>query len=291
VLRCSPEELRELVLFPEHFYLARQVRRGRKSQRWRHVWRVSDPLRRIQREIALWLRPVIQEQGWWVTAYRPGASAFMNALQHAGAARVVVADLADFYGSISMLRVISMFERLGCSRQVAVTLARLTTFRNQLPPGGRASPYIANLVAEDLDAAFLSVIPAIATYTRYADDVTVSVPSGTWPSVQDVDALIAAAGFRPRQGSIRVRQRDEGPFVTGFQVENERPRLPRRLRRMIERYIRVATSYGRSHVTDPRLGANWRERERRVRGVINWTRAIDPALAQSWDLRLALCDT
>src|SRR6478735_1169374 len=154
-LKCSPSELRAATIKPAQFCDEISIARRRRSARPRSVWKVRDPLRRIQRQIALWLKPVSSKQAKCVTAYRKGGSALKNAQVHAGKSVVIVADLKDFFGSISLLDVVALFERLGVARQAAVILARLTTLEEKLVPGARTSPAIANLVASRLDELIL----------------------------------------------------------------------------------------------------------------------------------------
>src|SRR5688572_1951741 len=96
-LKCSPSELRAATVNPGKFCTEHTIVRRRKSARPRSVWVVTDPLRRVQRQIDLWLRPASAKQRKCVTAYRKGASPLKNAQMHTGQEVVIVADLKDFF--------------------------------------------------------------------------------------------------------------------------------------------------------------------------------------------------
>lgn len=291
-LGCSPDELHHVTMHPRTFSKQLAIPRRRRSKRPRLVWAVADPLRRIQRQVAIWLRPHVQSQAHCVTAFRKGSSPFANAMAHAGRSVVVTADLSDFYGSISLIDVVALFESLGAGRQVAVTLARLSTIDERLVQGGRASPFIANLVADKLDAVIQSRLPLGARYTRYVDDVTVSVDEGPAPSVEEMRDWIRIGGFSMREGSYTLRTKQAGPYVTGLQVGGPAPRAPRLLRRRIERFLHfaeafdVTTAAARTFKTG-RRATNGKAAMRYVQGVVHWLMAIDTTLAVKWSLRLA----
>jgi hypothetical protein len=248
-------------------------------------------LRRIQRQIALWLKPFTSTQAECVTAYRKGGSALKNAQVHAGRSVVIVADLKDFFGSISLLDVVALFEQLGADRQVAVVLARLTTLEEKLVPGARTSPAIANLVASRLDDLILGKLPKGCRYTRYADDLTISGPNTRVPSLPDLRAWIESTGFRVREGSLLRTMKKAGPYVTGLHVGGKIPAAPRRIRRSVERFLRFAEKFDLAstaqetfksgpRATDPRKALRY------VRGIAMWMKPIDEALAGKWIERI-----
>src|SRR6266498_92801 len=101
-------------------------------------------LKRIQRRLNeclldhLWLPDSIH-------AYRRGRSIRTASLPHAGHPFLLVADIREFYPSISYRRVYRMFVTLGCIPDVARLLTRLTTRAHRLPQGAPTSPALANL--------------------------------------------------------------------------------------------------------------------------------------------------
>jgi RNA-directed DNA polymerase len=216
----------------------------------------------------------------------------MNAVRHVGKEVVLTADLSDFFGTISLSDVMVLFENLGAERPASTVLARLCTIDERLMQGGRASAAIANLVAQRLDSIILREIDSEAVYTRYVDDITISGPAVAIPSIQRLTAWIESAGFMLRPGSAIRKARSAGPFVTGLNVGGDWPRVPRKLRRRIERYLRFAAdprfdeesaaarTFKRGRLTDPSTARAY------IRGMANWVRSIDEELARRWDLKL-----
>jgi hypothetical protein len=286
VLRCSPSELLRAVSSPESCCDKLALRRRRKSARPRIVWDVDDPLRRLQRHIALWLKPHVNALPSHVTAFRDDSSPFENASRHVGRGFVLNADLSDFYGSIDLMQVVNVFETCGVARAVAVMLGRLCVIDGKLMQGGRASPFVANLAARRLDHAIKSTLSAHCVYTRYVDDLTISSNDrDALPSLGFLNELIEDAGFRLRQGTYNIRERKGGPYVTGLHVGGTAPRIPRRLRRRIDRFLHFALITNVEHAAaisfrgrleDPDAALSY------VAGLIDWVRPIERPLSDRW---------
>lgn len=226
-----------------------------------------------------------------MTAFRDGAAPLLNAKCHAGHAVVVTADLADFYDTIRLPDVVALFESLGAPRQVALTLARVSTLDECLIQGGRASPFIANLVASRLDKVIRAGISDRCTYTRYVDDLAFSGDEGYVPTADELEGWISSAKFALRKGSFSLKKRAAGPFVTGLNVSTGDPKAPRELRRRIERFLRFAEIFDiesaarktfkrglKASQGDAALGY--------VHGVATWLRPIDPELSKNWSERV-----
>jgi RNA-directed DNA polymerase len=222
-----------------------------------------------------------------VTAFRKGSSPYKNALRHIGSSVVVTADLSDFFGSITLQDVIKLFLGLGAERQVSVTLARLTTLDERLVQGGRASPFIANLVGSRLDEIVLAQAKKGCRYTRYVDDLTFSGDKDVVPTAAEVRTWVEQAAFRLRPGSCRVTSKEGGPYVTGLHVGGEYPQIPRRLRRQIDRFLHFAKEYdvesaalrtfrASRFASDPRAALLY------VQGLAHWLEPINGDLSGEW---------
>lgn len=291
-LRCSPADLKRVVTNVAVHCERCVVQRRRQSSRPRVVWRIRDPLRRMQRQVALWLKPHVNAQVECVTAFRDHATPFKNASRHTDKAAVLVADLANFYDTISLLDVVGMFERLGVGRQVAIALARMSTIDERLIQGGRASPYIANLVAERLDAIVLRNLQPGCDYTRYVDDLAFSGEEAVLPTPSELDGWVREAKFTLKSGSYRLTRQDDGPYVTGLHVGGEVPRAPRKIRRLIERFLYFAEKHGLTNASAMTFKHAPRRFDgeaavRYVRGMAHWLEPIDAELAREWLQRVS----
>lgn len=209
------------------------------------------------------------------TAYKPDASILKNAQAHAGTAWMVKLDIKDFFESISERQVYYVFRQLAYPALLSFELARLCTrhvpprrdglprAREQLarwvnwdkdrsadpyafdaqvghlPQGAPTSAMLANLVARELDVRIQAVATRYgATYTRYADDMvlTLADESGeTCASVfREVAQVVNRYGFRVNRSKSRIVGPGGRKVVTGLVVNDIKPRLPKTVKSEIE---------------------------------------------------------
>ena len=188
-------------------------------------------------------------------------SILTNAQQHVGRDIVVNMDLEGFFPSITFPRVRSVFHRAGYSPAVATILALLctecprqtvqlsgqtlhvATGPRGLPQGACTSPAISNQVARRLDKRLLGMAKKNGlTYTRYADDLTISCQNEMKDHVGRIMArvrhLAEEEGFKVNESKSRIQRRNTAQMVTGL-VVNEKPGVPRaevkRLRAILHR--------------------------------------------------------
>jgi retron-type reverse transcriptase len=172
-----------------------------------------------------------------VTGFESGQSIVHNANQHVGQKVVLKMDIEDFFPSTTAERITKYFQRVGWNRAAAELLATLTTHENGLPQGAPTSPRLSNLVNRRLDTRIAwAAKKRRATYTRYADDITISFPGDNAKRVrgmvQYVRHRLLNEGYRNnRQKEIILRQHQQ-QRVTGL-VVNERVNLPRETRRRL----------------------------------------------------------
>lgn len=195
-----------------------------------------------------------------------GKSIVSNAQAHAGRAAVLNMDLADFFPSINFRRVRSVFARLGYSPAAASILALLCTEcpRKQveyagkpywvatgprgLPQGACTSPALSNQVARRLDKRLSGLARKLdLSYTRYADDITISGSEGFLPQVGYVMARIRHIaedeGFAVNLKKSRVLRQNAAQLVTGL-VVNHRPTLARKEIRRLRAILHRAKTEG-----------------------------------------------
>lgn len=200
----------------------------------------------ILREILDQARPHAAAHG-----FVPGRSILTNARPHAGQGIVLKFDLANFYPTVGFSRVVAIFRKLGYSREASIWLGQLTTstvpysipfdratlpvvsryFRRHLPQGAPTSPALANLSAFWLDVRLAGLARSYgATYTRYADDLTVSGPAdlsgGLRSLIPLVEAVIRKERFQSNVKKRQVLRSHQRQSVAGV-VVNERPNVSR----------------------------------------------------------------
>ena len=181
--------------------------------------------------------------------FRAGRSIVSNARPHVGAAVVVNLDLKDFFPTVVYPRVKGFFVKLGYSEASATALALLCTEPDveeveldgrryfvaqggrRLPQGAPTSPALTNLLCLRLDRRLKGAAGKLGfTYTRYADDLTFSLPKGGSADVGKllrlVRFVVRKEGFTPHPEKTRVLRRGGQQEVTGI-VVNDKPGVDR----------------------------------------------------------------
>ncbi|HAV5945633.1 TPA: RNA-directed DNA polymerase [Acinetobacter baumannii] len=104
-----------------------------------------------------------------------GSSILDNAKPHIGSNYILNIDLKNFFPSISANKVYSVFSSLGYEKKVCILLTNFCVYNGFLPQGAPTSPKLANLICSKLDSRIQGYTgPRGLTYTRYADDITIS---------------------------------------------------------------------------------------------------------------------
>ncbi|HAU36527.1 MAG TPA: hypothetical protein DCX07_02280 [Phycisphaerales bacterium] len=197
----------------------------------------SDGLKTLQRRILYRLLGRLKSHPT-VQGFERGRSIVTNAVPHVGRAVVLRMDIRDFFPTTTAKRVEMYFRRTGWDAESAALLTRLCTHEGGLPQGAPTSPRLSNLVNHPMDARLEALAAtAGATYTRYADDLTFSLPQDTPGTtarlIGSTKAILRSYGYRLHQDKkLRIWRRHDRQMVTGL-VVNERANLPRRLRRKL----------------------------------------------------------
>lgn len=255
----------------------------------------DDKLKDLQRRILhRMLNPLRVPKA--VTGYVAGRSIVDNARPHVNRAVVINLDLADFFPSITAARVEAVWRALGWNAEAAQILAAICTLDGHLPQGAPTSPALSNQVCRRLDTRLERLAEAAGgSYTRYADDITVSLPglrdlrrrprarrwrrlprsSGpaarparqpgpTWRLVRQLLAIIADEGFEiQRKKRIRIQRAHQRQTATGL-VMNQKVNLPRAKRRLI-----------RAMQHRERQGRLDEAGRRRLRGLLDLQRMVE----------------
>jgi RNA-directed DNA polymerase len=179
-----------------------------------------------------------------------GRSIVSNARPHLGASVVINVDLRDFFPSVSQRRIKGLFRKLGYAEEVATLLSLLCTepdtteteldgikyyvarSERRLPQGAPSSPALTNLLCHRLDRRLGGFARKHQlTYTRYADDLTLSAPASVTPQVGAMLAVLVKVardeGFAIHPDKVSIKRKGRRQEVTGI-VVNERLSVDRR---------------------------------------------------------------
>jgi RNA-directed DNA polymerase len=227
----------------------------------RHLWVPDDALKELQRRI---LRRLLRRLRCHpaVTGFQKGESIVSNARRHVGRMVVVRIDFMNFFPATRAHRVYRYFRKIGWNRPAARLLARLCTHQGGLPQGAPTSPRLSNLVNFRLDRRLAAMSQKLeAVYTRYADDVTLSLARDDHKKmrylIRFVRRVAHEEGYRVHgRKKMRIRRRHQRQQVTGL-VVNGKVNLPRETRRRL-RAIEHRLRMGRDATLTPAQLAGWR---------------------------------
>ncbi len=216
-----------------------------------------------------------------------GRSIVSNAASHLNKRYVLNIDIKDFFESIPFTSIENTFMSMGFNMSISHTLALISTYEGKLVAGFPTSPTIANMVCHNMDAKINDYcIQNDLTYTRYADDITVS---GNIDPCAEISAIIESFGFTLNADKTRLQKQGRSMYVTGLTVCDDRyPRVPRRFKRKIRQTLHCMETYGvESHVRRKYNQAYFQYEDgykelRWLRGWIDFVKSIEPELAKKY---------
>jgi hypothetical protein len=270
----------------------------------RPIWAPMQKLKKVQRWILLNIVEKLPVHGA-VHGFLAGRSILTNALVHTGARIVVKIDLENFFPTVTYPRVRGVFRKAGYREQVATLLALLCTEPPRevvqhegktyfvalgprcLPQGAPTSPSLTNTLCLRMDQRLAGLAKKLGwRYSRYADDLTFSVPAqpeqGAPSNPQlgkllgSVRTIVETEGFRINPDKTVISRPGGRQKVTGLVVNaGLPPRAPRKLRRQLraalhnhrlgrplhdgETEVTLAGQIAFVHMTDPKLASKLRD--------------------------------
>ncbi|MCB9765908.1 MAG: RNA-directed DNA polymerase [Alphaproteobacteria bacterium] len=272
----------------------------------RAIWAPLPKLKAAQRWV---LREIVEKLPVHGAAHGfvAGRSIATNAAVHADARVVVKVDLKDFFPTVTLPRVKGVFRKAGYREQVATLLALLCTESPRevveedgktwflslgprcLPQGAPTSPALTNTLCLRLDRRLTGLAQALGwRYTRYADDLTFSLPRPqgrkkpkppqTAKLLGGIKTIVADEGFTVHPDKTRFARSGGRQQITGMVINDDHgPRAPRELRRQL-----------RAAIHNLNQGKPLPEGESidRLRGYVAYIRMTQPELGESLSAQL-----
>jgi hypothetical protein len=252
----------------------------------------DDDLAAVQRRIFAHLARMELDLPGCVHGYVRGRSHISNATAHAGRRFLQKFDLKDFFPSVTRAAVEAVLGEAGFMPDATDRLGLLLTYQGRLPLGACTSPLLSNLCLRGLDAGLQALAAdRELVYTRYSDDLTFSA-NDPFDVRAEVDAAVAASGFRLNPDKTVSVRYGQALYVTGLSVSDPAgPRLPKRFKRglrqdlyLIERFgLRSFTNWTRPS-EDPGADDHFDDQEgvnlgllRVVQGRLRYAGAVEPA--------------
>jgi RNA-directed DNA polymerase len=205
----------------------------------------------------------------------PGRSIATNASYHVGKEVVLNVDIKDFFGSTKRSAVERVLERFyGLTGSDLTDKADLVCRFGELPQGAPTSPHLANLALYDFDCWLQSRCDELGlTYTRYADDLTISGHSIPKGFVLEIAKNLGKYRYRIADGKVHFTRQHQRQQVTGL-VVNKKLQLPRSLRR----WIRAVLHSGGENGLETMLEKSSKDLEQ-IMGIIGLQALYDQDLA------------
>jgi len=280
MLQIQPHVLQDVLTNIERHYVRLRPPQSKPGRKQRIIWKVERPLRDIHRQIKDWLNRAGSRKAS-ASAFWKGSSPRLNADRHTRARHVTVADVRNFFGSITFEQVAEALCAIGCREIVAHVIAQICTFQGTLPQGARSSPVISNIVCNALDDDLLEYGRSYSlAVTRYVDDLTFSGESRV--PAKFIRELLASHGFELRTGSYRCFSKGGPQFVTGLCVadhEHNIVRLPRKYKRWLRLEVHYVSGLGVDQQAIS-TGRDAAELAFRLRGHVQYARSVEPRFGE-----------
>lgn len=173
-----------------------------------------------------------------------GKSIKTNAHLHLGKKIVLSVDIENFFETISDEMVSISLHNLGFQKEIADSIAKITTINGKLVQGFNTSPTLANIVVHEMDLKLIEFCGTNIAYTRYADDLYFS-SDDILPDIGEIESIIKTFSFNLNKKKTKVMKRGQSQFVTGLTVfDDKTPRIPKRIKRNLRLEIYFIRKFG-----------------------------------------------
>lgn len=167
-----------------------------------------------------------------------------NAECHLNKREVGCIDIKDFFPSVDYNKVYEIFCKIGYNKEVSIKLAELCTFNRVLPQGAPTSPMLANIALEEFDIEMLKYSSKYSlSYSRYADDLTISGDCDISPHVCEMKKMINNHGFNDNEKKTHIMKDNYRKIVTGL-VITDTVKVPKRYKKVFRQEIYYCKRFG-----------------------------------------------
>lgn len=202
--------------FYHEFYIEK------KSGGRRRIKQPSRELKAIQRWI---LRNILEKlsPSPYCKGFMKGIDILDNAKPHVEKQYVLNIDIENFFNNVPASHIYTIFNSIGYTKTFSYQLTNICTVESSLPQGAPTSPALSNLASLRLDYRIGKFCEKNAlTYTRYADDITISGNKSSAIKKADwlVERVLMEEGFQINEKKRKVSGPRVKREVTGLVVNN-----------------------------------------------------------------------
>lgn len=275
-------------------YLRFYIPKKNKKLGYRIIYKCYQQITKDILKVLKFNLNLIYSPNEYVHGFVKGRNIRSNALAHLGNKYLLKLDIKNFFESIDLNSVKLAFISLGYCDSIATDLARICTLDNKLVQGFPTSPIVANIVCEQLDIEINKICENYgATYTRYADDISIS-SNENLPSIEEISSILELFQFELNTDKTKKFQRGQNQYVTGLSIcDTLYPRIPKAVKKRIRQQLYYIKKFGyHSHVckinnlsveTDKSQTMPYiHELENNLIGWINYIHSIEPDIAKTF---------
>jgi len=223
-------ELNKIINSPHSFYRSFQI--PKRSGGCREISMPYPTLLYIQRWIKINILSKV-ELNDCANGFVKEKSIITNAKTHIGSKVILKMDISNFFPSIGINRVISIFKNFGYSKRVAYSLSTLCTLNNYLPQGAATSPPISNIIAKGFDSRLKMLAKSYnLTYSRYADDLTFSGNFIPHKIIIIIKEILLKEGFIINDKKTKIITGSGKRIITGISIASKSLKLPKSTKRL-----------------------------------------------------------
>lgn len=209
-----------------------------------------------------------------------GRTTLSNANVHLDKRELLQVDIKSFFKSIPMSGIVTVFEKLGFSQEVAKLMTKLCSINNLLEEGLNTSPMLANLYFYEIDKKLYSLATKYqCTYTRYADDMTFASSELVLKEtdiLKEIINILDTENLPLANEKTRYSKHGQSQYVTGLSISNnERPRIPRKVKKQLRQEFYFIKKHG-FHAHFSFIGEGSEKGFKRINGWIDYILSVEP---------------
>lgn len=259
----------------------KMVKIPKKNGKYRVIHIPNEKLKQTQKIV---LKNILEkiEISQNAMAFVKGKSIKDNAKNHVNKKYILNIDLKDFFYNIKHKQVYLALKKEGYNDHNASKLAYICTYKGHLPQGAPTSPYLSNIICKDLDKEIFDICSKIdASYSRYADDITISSNNyNIKDNFKNIEDIINRYGFKINKSKTRYLQNTKKQVVTGV-IVNEKLNIDNKLKKEIRQILYFCEKYGlKNHLEYKNYSINEVEYRNKLQGKISFINNINPDLGK-----------
>lgn len=195
LLYLTPLKLKELSKEAHSFYVEKAIYNPEK-RKYRQVETPKHVMKTVHSRIRDLMNSI--EVPTYIFSPRKGGSTIQNALFHQDNTYLFKIDIKNYFPSITKQKVYDFFFfKMECSKDIAATLAEITTVSDHLPTGSPLSPVMSYHVNSDMwESINRRIAESDCKLSVWVDDICISGPMIPDSLIWDIKKIIHNHKFR-----------------------------------------------------------------------------------------------